>query len=78
MVEVASTLVLEKLSQLDPAAGLETEAEAEAGAEKSARPNVSKPVAVNRPQTTKKRKPRRKMPDPNDKDVRFVGGIWLV
>lgn len=77
MVEVASTLVLEKLSQLDPSSGLTTEA-AEEKPVRTAGPIVTKPVAVNKKSNAKKRKTRRELPDPNAADVRFVGGIWMV
>lgn len=79
MVEVASTLVLEKLSQLEPGAGLEQDAaEGETGSTATARPSVQKPVAVNAPQRTQKRRRKPTMPDPADGDIRYVGGIWLV
>ncbi len=79
MVDVASRLVLDKLSHLEPGAGLTTEVEpGEAAAAPAARPSMAKPVTVNAPQTTRKRRPLRTMPDPNDADVRYVGGLWLV
>lgn len=77
MVEVASSLVLEKLSQLDPSSGLTT-ASPEAKPTQASSPSLKKPVAVNKPKSNKKRKTRRTLPDPNDTDVRYVGGIWLV
>lgn len=78
MVEVASSLVLEKLSQLDPSSGLTTSAAEPAAARSAAAPNTSKPVAVNAPKAAKKRKARPALPDFNAADVRFVGGIWMV
>lgn len=77
MVEVASNLVLEKLSQLDPSSGLQTAVASEA-APRAAAPMVQKPVAVNAPAAKGKRKQRANATDPTAADVRFVGGIWLV
>jgi len=77
MVDVASRLVLERLNDLSPDAGL-TEPVEPAPAPVPAEPVSTKPAPVPRPIQQAKRKPRKPMPDPNDKNVRFVGGIWIV
>lgn len=79
MVDVASRLVLEKLSQLEPGAGLQpAEEEGVEASPETARPSTAKPVALNAPKSTTKRRRQRTMPDPNDEDVRYVGGLWMV
>ncbi len=77
MVDVASRLVLSRLNDLSPDAGL-TEPEEPAPAPVEVEPVSTKPALKPRPITPVKRKPRKPMPDPNDKNVRFVGGIWIV
>ena len=74
MVETASRLVLEKLSQLDvAAAAAAAEGEASGGSV-----SVQKPVAVKATTTNRRRKARSTVTDLNAPDVRFVGGVWLV
>jgi hypothetical protein len=73
MVETASRLVLEKLSQLDVAAAAAAEAEASSGPI-----SVQKPVTVKATTTNRRRKARSTVTDLNSPDVRFVGGVWLV
>jgi len=78
MVEVASALVLDKLSQLDPASGLEP-VSADPVVDLSRPQTIAqKPVSVNRSVSARKPRPKREKLDPNDANVRFVGGIWLV
>ena len=77
MVEVASRLVLDRLNDLSPDAGLTVPAEPEI-APKVAEPVSNKPAPTPRPIQKATRKPRKPRPDPNDKNTRFVGGIWLV
>ncbi len=79
MVDVASKLVLRRLPELSPEAGLEAPAEPAAPAVGAkAEPVHSKPVAVNPRKPAKKRRPAKVQPDPNDTNVRYLGGIWLV
>ena len=78
MVEVASKLVLDKLGQLDPAAGLATSEAAPSAAAPKAVAAASKTVTISRPTAAPKRKAKRQLPDPNDANIRYVGGIWLV
>lgn len=107
MVEVASELVLQRLGELDPSAGLITAPEGEEEAEETeeteliadaapdAPGNTAPPtVTVAREQGTadapaaaeatsvdqsdRIEREVRPMHDANDRDRKFLGGIWLV
>lgn len=78
MVDVASKLVLERLGELDPDAGLD--APAVASSAPSVKPDTARPQATSTPSMSSKKaaRPRPRRHDPNDESVRFVGGIWFV
>lgn len=78
MVDVASKLVSERLGELDPDAGLGAPSSPAAAA--SVQPDTARPQATSKPSMSAKKaaRPRPRRHDPNDENVRFVGGIWFV
>ena len=90
MVDIASRLVLERLAELSPDAGLEAVVVAPVEEEDEPTPVVAaKPIMAartmaaptakpkKRTSTTKAKRPQKRLPG-EDKNVRFLGGIWLV
>ena len=68
----------ERLGELDPDAGLGAPSSPAAAA--SVQPDTARPQATSKPSMSAKKaaRPRPRRHDPNDENVRFVGGIWFV